>query len=196
MADEDAREEAREEARARNAARLANATRSMDTRAWRRKDASDGWTPGKVFESYAESATRGEFHLTRDVSTEGGDVLRRTYFHGGIDWRAVPVCVRRRMGFGLEEEETCVRLGVGGGPVEARPRVGFDGGGVERGGFEGRRMTFSFRAVSSPSGACLKRDGTCIHRRCFAYFSAYISHSGHLLSTAYCKQSQRLRSAA
>jgi hypothetical protein len=72
-----------------------------------------------VFESYAESATRGEFHLTRDVSTEGGDVLRRTYFHGGIDWRAVPVCVRRRMGFGLEEEETCVRLGAGGGPVEA-----------------------------------------------------------------------------
>ena len=119
-ADEDAREEAREEARALNAARLANATRSMDIRAWRRKDASDGWTPGKVFESYAESATRGEFHLTRDVSTEGGDVLRRTYFHGGIDWRALPVCVRRRIGFGLEEEETCVRLGAGGGPVEAR----------------------------------------------------------------------------
>ena len=117
---EDGDEDAREEARARNAARLANATRSMDMRAWRRKDASDGWTPGKVFESYAESATRGEFHLTRDVSTEGGDVLRRTYFHGGIDWRAVPVCVRRRLGFGLEEEETCVRLGTGGGPVEAR----------------------------------------------------------------------------
>ena len=30
------------------------------------------------------------------------------------------------------------------------------------------------------------------HRRCSAYFLAYISHPGHLLSTAYCRQSQCL----
>jgi hypothetical protein len=35
----------------------------------------------------------GEFHVTREVENEAGDVLRRTYFHGGIDFRRVAFCV-------------------------------------------------------------------------------------------------------
>ena len=39
------------------------------------------------------SATTDEFALTRDVENARGDVFRRTYFHGGIDWRTVRFCV-------------------------------------------------------------------------------------------------------
>ena len=35
----------------------------------------------------------GEFHVTREVENAHGDVLRRTYFHGGIDFRRVSFCV-------------------------------------------------------------------------------------------------------
>jgi len=41
------------------------------------------------------SATTDEFALTRDVENARGDVFRRTYFHGGIDWRTVRFCVER-----------------------------------------------------------------------------------------------------
>lgn len=60
---------------------------------WRRP-ASDAWTPGSVWDRYVASATTGEFALTRDVENARGDVFRRTYFHGGIDWRAVRFCVQ------------------------------------------------------------------------------------------------------
>ena len=39
------------------------------------------------------SATTDEFALTRDVENARGDVFRRTYFHGGKDWRTVRFCV-------------------------------------------------------------------------------------------------------
>jgi hypothetical protein len=57
--------------------------------------------------------------VTRDVeNTTSGDVLRRTYFHGGIDWRAVPSCVRRRAaGTGGFEERCVAGGGVAGGGV-------------------------------------------------------------------------------
>ena len=60
---------------------------------WRRP-ASDVWTPESVWDRYVASATTGEFALTRDVENARGDVFRRTYFHGGIDWRAVRFCVQ------------------------------------------------------------------------------------------------------
>ena len=60
---------------------------------WRRP-ASDVWTPTSVWDRYVASATTGEFALTRDVENARGDVFRRTYFHGGIDWRAVRFCVQ------------------------------------------------------------------------------------------------------
>lgn len=93
---------------------LADFARKVDRSRFARST-RDGWSPAKVFELYVESASRGEFHVTREVeNATSGDVLRRTYFHGGIDWRAVPSCVRRwaRTG-GLEER--CVAGGVGGG---------------------------------------------------------------------------------
>ena len=100
---------------------LADFARRVDRSRFARK-ARDGWSPSKVFELYAESASFGEFRVTRDVeNTTSGDVLRRTYFHGGIDWRAVPSCVRRRAGTGGFEERCVAGGGVAGG--------GFAGGG-------------------------------------------------------------------
>ena len=86
--------------RARNKRRL---ERFLETRAspglgfasrWRRP-ASDAWTPASVWDRYVASATAGEFALTRDVENVRGDVFRRTYFHGGIDWRRARFCVER-----------------------------------------------------------------------------------------------------
>ena len=93
--DDDADVDAEERKRRVNAEALADFARRVDRSAFARS-ASDGWSPSKVFELYVQSASRGEFHVTREVeNTTSGDVLRRTYFHGGIDWRAVPSCVRR-----------------------------------------------------------------------------------------------------
>ncbi len=46
-----------------------------------------GWTKERLFKAYIHSATKGEFLLKREVEEEGISYLR-TYFHGGIDWRA------------------------------------------------------------------------------------------------------------
>jgi hypothetical protein len=82
-------EERRREANKRT---LADFVREVGSRRWRR-DASDPWSPGSVWDRYVESATEGEFALTRDAENERGDVFRRTYFHGGVDWRRVRFCV-------------------------------------------------------------------------------------------------------
>ena len=103
--DDDA--DAEERKRRVNAEVLADFARRVDRSTFARST-RDGWSPAKVFELYAESASRGEFHVTREVeNATSGDVLRRTYFHGGIDWRAVPSCVRRWAGTGGFEER-CV----------------------------------------------------------------------------------------
>ena len=39
--------------------------------------------PRERVRAVAASATEGEFRVTRDVETRDGDILRRTYFHGG-----------------------------------------------------------------------------------------------------------------
>ena len=112
--DGDVDADAEERERRVNAETLADFARRVDRSTFARST-RDGWSPAKVFELYVESASRGEFHVTRDVeNATSGDVLRRTYFHGGIDWRAVPSCVRRWARTG-EFEERCVAGGVGGG---------------------------------------------------------------------------------
>jgi hypothetical protein len=91
------RDASRQKRRERNKKRVerfvdrARSFSSWKTR-WRRL-ASDAWTPESVWDRYVASATTGEFALTRDVSNARGDVFRRTYFHGGIDWRTVRFCV-------------------------------------------------------------------------------------------------------
>lgn len=121
---------------------LADFARRVDRSRFARK-AGDGWSPSKVFELYAESASRGEFHVTRDVeNTTSGDVLRRTYFHGGIDWRAVPSCVRRRAaGTGGFEERCVAGGGVAGGGVagDGFASVSFVTGSSEVVSMRGRR---------------------------------------------------------
>ena len=56
-------------------------------------DARGGWTP-EASSTGAASAMEGEFHVVRDVENARGDVLRRTYFHGGVDFRRVSFCAR------------------------------------------------------------------------------------------------------
>lgn len=107
-----------ERRRARNRARLAGALERIDATTWRRRS-SDGWTPEDVFDRYAASAMEGEFHVVRDVENARGDVLRRTYFHGGVDFRRVSFCARGES----KAEEWCFDGGGGG----ARPRVGETG---------------------------------------------------------------------
>ena len=60
----------------RNRGRLAEFLQPLDPGWWNRR-ASDGWTPAGVFDRYAKSAMEGEFHVTREVENEQGDVLRR-----------------------------------------------------------------------------------------------------------------------
>ena len=95
--------------------RVASESAKLDAARWRRR-ADDGWTPASVFERYAASATEGEFRVTRDVETRDGDILRRTYFHGGVDFTRV----RARVDLG-EGGGRCVELGgrAGGGDERA-----------------------------------------------------------------------------
>ena len=44
-----------------------------------------GWSKDVLFDSYLNSATKGEFLLKRQVEEDGITYLR-TYFHGGLDW--------------------------------------------------------------------------------------------------------------
>ena len=104
--------------RARNRARLAEALGGIDATTWRRR-ASDGWTPEDVFDRYAASAMEGEFHVVRDVENARGDVLRRTYFHGGVDFRRVSFCARG--------ESRAAQWCFDGGGSGARPGVGETG---------------------------------------------------------------------
>ena len=112
----------------------------------KRRPASDAWTPASVWERYVASATTGEFALTRDVENARGDVFRRTYFHGGIDWRTVRFCVR-----GTHEHERHSSWWGNSGNASWCEGLGFGtrGNARDAGGVETRRGALSLVASSS-----------------------------------------------
>lgn len=71
---------------------LVKVLRAGDMRNRWRRATDDKWTPDTVWDKYVTSAAVGEFSVTRDVTEKSGDVFRRSYFHGGVDWRHVRVC--------------------------------------------------------------------------------------------------------
>ena len=100
---------------------LAKQLASLDSARWRR-DGGDGWKPAHVFDRYSKSAAAGEFFVKREVEGAGGAVLRRTYFHGGVDFRRVHFCARTPLG------QTCG--GDEGAPLEELRSTGLSVAGV------------------------------------------------------------------
>ncbi|MEY9847827.1 hypothetical protein [Streptacidiphilus sp. MAP5-3] len=142
---------------------------------------ASGWKPIDTFNSYVQSYTKGEYHITR-TENRGGSLYEVSYVYGGVDLTSVPIqqvsddsTVDKDVAASLSNPTAQSDTGAGAGAIWlGSPTPLQVAGGTPPGAslwstivgkLDGRNGLFALLAVALGALLFLVRDGSSLRRR-------------------------------